>query len=179
MAIARPHTQLLKRFTAPNPWDADQHGIFEVYRHSTGGLMPLHAAADERSRLQTYTLRLPGGVLDRPLPDSLVALWLAGTVPDERLPWLLAGLEPRLKGSDFATHQALNPMQRAVRRWAPLVGGAFIVVLGVSEIRESVGVGLAMIIAGALIAGGAWLLGRRFSARRRNQERWILAQLRS
>jgi hypothetical protein len=179
MAIARPHTELLKRFTAPDPWDGDQRGTFEVYRHSTGGLMPLHAAADERSRLQTYTLRLPGGVLDRPLPDSLVALWLAGTVPDERLPWLLAGLEPRLKGSDFATHQALNPMQRAVRRWAPLVGGAFIAVLGVSQIAESVGVGLAMIVAGALIAGGAWLLGRRFSARRRNQERWILEQLRS
>jgi len=178
MAIARPHTVLLKKFTAPNPWEADQRGPFEVYRHFIGGAMPLHAAADERSRLQTYTLRLPGG-LDRPLPDSLVALWLAGTVPDERLPWLLAGLEPRLNRSDFATHQALNPMQRAIRRWAPLAGGAFIVVLGVSEIGESLGVGLAMIAAGALIAGGSWLLGRRFSARRRSQERWILEQLRS
>ena len=178
MAIARPHTELLKRFTAPNPWEADQRGPFEVYRHYIGGLMPLHAAADERSRLQTYTLRLPGG-LDRPLPDSLVALWLAGTVPDERLPRLLAGLEPQLNRSDFATHQALNPMQRAVRRWAPLVGGAFILVLGLSEIGESVGVGLAMIVAGALIAGGSWLLGRRLRARRRRQERWILDQLRS
>ena len=178
MAIARPHTDLIKKFTAPNPWEADQRGPFEVYRHLVGGLMPLHAAADERSRLQTYTLRLPGG-LDRPLPDSLVALWLAGTVPDERLPRLLAGLEPRLTRSDFATHQALNPMQRAVRRWAPLLGGAFILALGVSEIDESVGVGLAMIIAGALIAGGSWLLGRRFSSRRRSQERWILEQLRS
>jgi hypothetical protein len=36
-----------------------------------------------------------------------------------------------------------------------------------------------MIAAGALIAGGSWLLGRRFSSRRRNQERWILEQLRS
>ncbi len=178
MAIARPNTELLKRFTAPNPWEADQRGPFEVYRHFIGGVMPLHAAADERSRLQTYTLRLPGG-LDRPLPDSLVALWLAGTVPDERLPRLLAGLEPRLNRSDFATHQALNPMQRAVRRWTPLVGGAFIVALGVSQIADSVGVGLAMIVAGAVIAGGSWLLGRRFSARRRNQERWILDQLRS
>ena len=178
MAIARPNTELLKKFTAPNPWEADQLGPFEVYRHFIGGVMPLHAAVDERSRLQTYTLRLPGG-LDRPLPDSLVALWLAGTVPDERLPRLLAGLEPQLKRSDFATHAALNSMQRAVRRWAPLVGGAFILVLGVLEIGESVGVGLAMIAAGALIAGGSWLLGRRFSARRRSQERWILEQLRS
>ena len=179
MAIARPNTELLKKFTAPNPWEADQRGPFEVYRHYIGGVMPLHAAADERSRLLTYTLRLPGGVLDRPLPDSLVALWLAGTVPDERLPRLLIGLEPQLKRSDFATHQALNPMQRAVRRWAPLVGGAFIVVLGVSQTGESAGVGLAMIAAGALIAGGSWLLGRRFSSRRRSQERWILEQLRS
>ena len=176
MAIARPNTELLKRFTAPNPWEADQRGPFEVYRHFIGGAMPLHAATDERSRLQTYTLRLPGG-LDRPLPDSLVALWLAGKVPDERLPWLLAALEPRLSRSDFATHQALSPMQRAVRRWAPLVGGAFIAALGVSEIGKSVGVGLSMIFAGALIAAGAWLLGRRFSVRRRSQERWILGQL--
>lgn len=179
MAIARPHTELLKKFMARNPWEADDRGPFEVYRHFIGGAMPLHAAADERSRLQTYTLRLPGGVLDRPLPDSLVALWLAGKVPDERLPRLLAELEPRLKRSDFATHEALNPTQRAVRRWIPLGGGAFIAVLGVSEIRDRAGVGLAMLVAGALIAAVAWLLGRRFSSRRRSQERWILEQLRS
>ena len=32
-------------------------------------------------------------------------------------------------------------------------------------------------VVGGLVAAGSWLLGRRFSSRRRRQEQWILAQL--
>ena len=179
MAIAGPRSEMLKTFSAANPWDAGRRGAFEIHRHFAGGPMPMHAVADERSRLQSYSLRVHGDPADRPLPDSLVSLWLAGAVPDQRIPQLLAGLEPQLAQSDFLAPETLNPVQRAIRRWAPAAGGASVCLLGVSEVDDSLGVGLALIAAGALLAGGSWLFGRRFGSRRRRQERWIKAQLRA
>jgi hypothetical protein len=179
LAFDASRSELLKTFSASNPWDADQRGTFEIYRHVMGGLMPLHAAADERSRIQSYWLRSQADGASRPLPDALAALWLADKVPTERLPQLLKGLEPQLGRSDFLTHQALNPIQRAIRRWAPFVFALFVIALGVSSIGSDPGTGWTMIAVGVVVAAGSWLFGRRFSSRRRRQEEWIMAQLRS
>lgn len=169
IAHAKSSSELLKTFNAPDPWNGGRRATFSIHRHFMGGLMPGYAAADKRSRLQSCILRCQADQRDRPLPDALVSLWLDDKVPSDRLPQLLAGLEPQLKRSDYVSHQALNPMQRAVRRWAPMLFAAFVALLGLSMLGEDSGTGVVMLAVGLLVGAGAWLVGRRFRARRQRQ----------
>ena len=54
----------------------------------------------------------------------------------------------------------------------------FVFALGVSSIGSDPGPGWTVIPVGVVVAAGSWLLGRRFSSRRRQQAEWIKAQLR-
>ena len=173
-------TETLDRCVAEDPWNHRRRAVFSIRQHFAGGPMPPHAGVDERSRMQRYSIQSSIDAVDRALPDSLVGLWLRGKVPSEQLPLLLHGLAPQLSRSDYWIHNALNPIQRAVRRWAAVAGGALIGGLGLSMLGGDMPAGLAMLGCGLLTSGGSLALARRFSGRRRRQidwvTRWVTAQ---
>jgi hypothetical protein len=143
-----------------------------------GGLMPAYAAADQRSRPQKFSLCSDIDKVHRGLP-ALVELWLDQQVRSRRLPVLLHGLEPQISRLDYISHGSLNSMQRGVRRWAPLVLGVFVTLLGVSELlrhRGDLTVGIGLTVCGILVGGGSLLVGSWLSGRPKRQSAWILSQ---
>jgi hypothetical protein len=144
-----------------------------------GGVMPAYAAIDKWSRPQKFSLCSDIDKVHRGLPDALVELWLGRQVRSRRLPVLLHGLEPQIGRLDYVSHRTLNPMQRGVRRWAPLVLGVFVTLLDVSELlryRGDLSVGIGLTVCGILVGGGGLLVGSWLSARRKRQSAWILSQ---
>jgi hypothetical protein len=143
-------------FEAPDPWAGGQRSAFrvEVYK-----LFPAHVSDPREWRDGTvhtigakelFGIRSERDGVERMLPTFLADAYAAGQVPAERLPELLARVEPELSGTDFRPLPGRGALRVAAAGLVlAFLGGAGLAALGGSAPRAMLRV----------VEAGAWLAG--------------------